>query len=380
MGEQEYKIHARVKRHMYTADVTACDDPRLSYSALGVFTYIMRQYSWKDDWNANEKDITNRHSDGKCAVRSAIKELIRFGYVNRVQVRSGGRIVDWRLDFYASPEDNPDYKPNEIGRETRYTVENQDEQLDSSALDSSDQDLECRNTQGNNNIRSSNLIDLELEDQQTHAPACVQPEPPKPTLTPPAKTTEPPMGERSGFHGLLGQKPASWYGLRSQQREAMQRQEAARQAGLTSITEVTEALIRAHALSAVIEAGDDRALRRMQDMAITLGTAPLLVRTVAQVEALFEDWKATHRGKTVPYGSVLLEYASRLMAEGRLKDGNTVAGPAATPKGSGKRTGVKGGDASVPDGEWTERARQGQAAFAAAHADMPELQSGDIPF
>lgn len=186
----------------------------------------------------------------------------------------------------------------------------------------------------------------------------------------------------SGFAALMGQTRESWFGLRASQREAMQRQEAARQAGLTSITEVTNALIQVHGLGAAIQANDDRSLRRMQDMAITLGSAPLLVRSPAQVQALYEDWKKTNRGKVVPYGSVLLEYASRLAAEGRLVDGTVVGKPNAGGNGAGGKRGErsgKRGDASLPDGEWTERARKRDAEHR-ARAEMHPMQIGDIDF
>ena len=84
----------------------AVEDKRLTYKAIGIHTYLM---SKPDHWEANESDIVNRHADGRSSVRSGIQELIKFGYMIRVQVREGRRIIGWRLDSYETPDLNPHY-------------------------------------------------------------------------------------------------------------------------------------------------------------------------------------------------------------------------------------------------------------------------------
>lgn len=85
---------------------TAVGDPRLSYKAIGIHTYLM---SKPDHWEGNETDIVNRHSDGRAAVRSGIEELIGFGYLVRVRVVDKGKVMGWRLDTYETPAANPHY-------------------------------------------------------------------------------------------------------------------------------------------------------------------------------------------------------------------------------------------------------------------------------
>lgn len=84
----------------------AVNDPRLSYKAIGIHTYLM---SKPDHWEGNETDIVNRHSDGRAAVRSGIDELLAFGYLVRVRVVDKGKVAGWRLDTYETPAANPHY-------------------------------------------------------------------------------------------------------------------------------------------------------------------------------------------------------------------------------------------------------------------------------
>lgn len=83
----------------------AVDNENLSYKALGILTYLM---SKPDGWEANETDISRRHTDGASAVRSGVKELIDAGYMHRVAERDdGGQIIKWALNVYESPYLNP---------------------------------------------------------------------------------------------------------------------------------------------------------------------------------------------------------------------------------------------------------------------------------
>lgn len=57
-------------------------DKRLSAKAKGVFCYLL---SLQDDWAINPKEICNHFSDGVEVIRSAITELIEFGYITYTQ-------------------------------------------------------------------------------------------------------------------------------------------------------------------------------------------------------------------------------------------------------------------------------------------------------
>lgn len=68
------------------------EDPRLSWKATGILCYLL---SRPDDWQVRISDLCNRKNpvdpktekplrgDGEKAVRSALKELMRYGYIVR---------------------------------------------------------------------------------------------------------------------------------------------------------------------------------------------------------------------------------------------------------------------------------------------------------
>lgn len=82
---------------------------QLSLKSTGLLTYIL---SRPDGWKIRMKDIQNKFNDGETSVRSAMKELIQCGYVNRYRERGeDGTFGDWVYDVYERPEFNPDYSP-----------------------------------------------------------------------------------------------------------------------------------------------------------------------------------------------------------------------------------------------------------------------------
>jgi len=75
---------------------TVFDDERLSLKAKGLMAYLL---SKPNNWKAHVTEIAKNNADGVTAVRSAVNELIAFGYASRVQNRENGRIVSWELSF-----------------------------------------------------------------------------------------------------------------------------------------------------------------------------------------------------------------------------------------------------------------------------------------
>lgn len=56
-------------------------DVRLSFKARGLLAFMLTR---PDDWKFYSKDLLQHSSkEGICAIYSAIKELIRFGYIIR---------------------------------------------------------------------------------------------------------------------------------------------------------------------------------------------------------------------------------------------------------------------------------------------------------
>jgi hypothetical protein len=78
------------------------EDPRLSWKAVGLLAYII---SKPDGWVVHEKDLINRHTDGRDAVRSGLKELRECGYMEKVAVRDEtGKIIRWEAHIYECPK------------------------------------------------------------------------------------------------------------------------------------------------------------------------------------------------------------------------------------------------------------------------------------
>lgn len=141
-----YRTKKNAANPYFMLNRAAINDDRLSYKAIGIHSYIM---SKPNNWEANEVDITSRHTDGKAAVRSGVQELLQYGYMIRVQIRKDKKIVGWRLDTYECPELNPYYTE---GQPLDYVVENLDSEnqnvadLDSDFQDVGNQDVGNRNT------------------------------------------------------------------------------------------------------------------------------------------------------------------------------------------------------------------------------------------
>lgn len=92
------------------------------------------------------------------------------------------------------------------------------------------------------------------------------------------ETPEIANGSGSGGSGdpFFGVTRRQYYGVNGNRQRAMQNTHAAKAQGLTprEFTAVVDRLARIHHLQPVIDAGDDSALRRMQDLAVLLAGKP----------------------------------------------------------------------------------------------------------
>lgn len=61
------------------------NNPDISAKAKGVLLYLV---SKPDDWTVYEADISNHMKDGIKAIRSAVRELMEYGYIHRKRVRN----------------------------------------------------------------------------------------------------------------------------------------------------------------------------------------------------------------------------------------------------------------------------------------------------
>ena len=243
----------------------ASNDERLSYKAIGIHTYLMGK---PDNWEANESDLTNRHTDGKAAVRSGVQELLQYGYMTRVQIRKDNKIVGWRLDTYECPELNPYYVESQP---VDYVVENLDSEnqnvgkLDSDFQDVGNQDVGNRNT---NNY----LYRKSKEGRENPIPS----------------------------HERVGQKPQP-------KKTLIYHDEWKRE--YTPLFERVTDVYRIRPL--IDDVQDEKAISALQQIVIDL--AKMKVDSVEAVEGIEKQWYATDfRGKKgeAPKGRQIVEFAA----------------------------------------------------------------------
>lgn len=65
-------------------DKFGINDDRLSWKAKGLLVYLL---SKPDDWHVYEADLVKRSTDGRDAVRAGLRELEKYGYMIREQLR-----------------------------------------------------------------------------------------------------------------------------------------------------------------------------------------------------------------------------------------------------------------------------------------------------
>ena len=81
---------------------TGPQDPRISFKAKGILSYIM---SRPDHWQVWENDLANYTTEGLTSIRSGMKELRDAGYINKVSVRDeSGKITGWETVILESPD------------------------------------------------------------------------------------------------------------------------------------------------------------------------------------------------------------------------------------------------------------------------------------
>lgn len=89
-------------------DKYGLNDERLSWKAKGLLAYLL---SKPDDWQVYETDLIKRATDGRDSVRTGLRELEKFGYLSRRQIRGeNGSFGHVEYIIYERPvtEDIPD--------------------------------------------------------------------------------------------------------------------------------------------------------------------------------------------------------------------------------------------------------------------------------
>jgi hypothetical protein len=76
------------------------DDENLSWQAKGILCYLLGK---PDGWKTRVADIVNRGKDGADAVRSALKELRKAGYVRLTRLTEKGKVTEWKWEVSDAP-------------------------------------------------------------------------------------------------------------------------------------------------------------------------------------------------------------------------------------------------------------------------------------
>ena len=81
---------------------TGLNDQRISFKAKGILAYLL---SKPDNWYCNRKHLAKIGPDGITAVRSGLKELRKYGYLEKRPIRNQkGRIIEWESIIRETPK------------------------------------------------------------------------------------------------------------------------------------------------------------------------------------------------------------------------------------------------------------------------------------
>lgn len=85
-------------------------DPRLSWKAKGILAYLL---SLPDDWKIFEEELAKHAYDGIKALKTGIKELVYWGYIERKKSRNDqGKYTGWE---YCVRETSPTIPFSDVG-------------------------------------------------------------------------------------------------------------------------------------------------------------------------------------------------------------------------------------------------------------------------
>lgn len=92
------------------------NDEQLSWKAKGLLTWLLTR---PDNWKIFSKDLQTRSTDGRDSTNSAIEELIKNGYIERISIREKGIYRGYDYTVYESPpQDNRSGKPAAVNPNT----------------------------------------------------------------------------------------------------------------------------------------------------------------------------------------------------------------------------------------------------------------------
>lgn len=95
-------ILRKVKKNNYTTiDNSVFKNKELSLKAKGMLCTML---SLPDDWEFSEIGLTELSNDSRTSIRSALKELMEFGYLTRTRIRDEkGKLANAEYTIYEEP-------------------------------------------------------------------------------------------------------------------------------------------------------------------------------------------------------------------------------------------------------------------------------------
>lgn len=94
-------IRTRKNKNYTTINNTVLNDAALTWKAKGLAVYLL---SKPDDWKVQREHLAKQSQDGISAVRSALQELEKFGYLVRQRTRTERGIIEWEYILYEEPQ------------------------------------------------------------------------------------------------------------------------------------------------------------------------------------------------------------------------------------------------------------------------------------
>ena len=101
MSETIFRIQKNADNPFVMIDKRIFTDKKLSYRAKGVLGYLL---SRPDNWLVNMVDVANQSTEGRDAVITAVNELMKHGYVERIEHRENGRFKSYEYLVYEVPK------------------------------------------------------------------------------------------------------------------------------------------------------------------------------------------------------------------------------------------------------------------------------------
>lgn len=96
------KVRVEKNKKYITINLTAVEDPNLSWAAKGVHLYFM---SRPPDWVIRTADLLKRSNQGRHALRSALNELKKNGYLSLEQTKGDkGQFIDNEYVIYETSQ------------------------------------------------------------------------------------------------------------------------------------------------------------------------------------------------------------------------------------------------------------------------------------